>query len=163
MSPPGNSQITAVAFAQTPLCAALPQTHTAALKEHIELQDLAKDDWILFARRAHSVVHDALMDAARREGIVPKLAHHVITAQQVVYLVSEHAGVAILTQPTAIGVRAPGVVVRPLSDASLCFETCVIRRTDDDSRLANEFVRCFLRRYEPQRRPPKQMELSLSA
>jgi DNA-binding transcriptional LysR family regulator len=161
-APPENSQITAVAFAQTPLYAALPQSHAAAQKERIELHDLARDEWILFARRVHPVVRDAILDAARREGITPKHAHDIITAQQAVHLVSEHVGVAILTKP-AVGGSAQGVVVKPLSDASLCFETCVILRTDDDSRLANEFARSFLRRYEPQRLPPKQMELSLSA
>ena len=102
------------------------------------------------------------MDAARREGIAPKHAHDIHTAQQAVHLVSEHVGVAILTK-SAVAVVAQGVVVKPLSDASLCFETCVIIRTDNTSRLANEFARRFLRRYEPQRLPPKQMELSLSA
>ena len=61
----------AVPFALTPLYAALPETHSAAHKEHILLQDLAKDEWILFARRFHPVVHDAIMAAARREGIAP--------------------------------------------------------------------------------------------
>ena len=103
------------------------------------------------------------MDAARREGIAPKHEHDIITAQQAVHLVSEHVGVAILTNPTALGFRAEGVVVKPLSDTSLCFETCVIMRTDDDSRLANEFARSLLRKYAPQRLPPKQMELWLSA
>jgi hypothetical protein len=65
---------------------------------------------------------------------------------------------------SVVAVGAQGVVVKPLSDASLCFETCVIIRTDNSSRLANEFARAFLRRYEPQRcLPPKQLELSLSA
>ena len=73
-APPENSQITTAAFAKAPLYAALPQIHTAAQKEHIVLQDLAKDEWILFARRVHPVVHDAIMDAARREGIAPKYA-----------------------------------------------------------------------------------------
>jgi DNA-binding transcriptional LysR family regulator len=162
-APPEDSQITAVTFALTPLYAALPETHAAAHKEHIELQDLANDEWILFARRVHPVVHDAIMDAARRKGIAPKHAHDIITAQQAVHLVSEHVGVAILTEPTALGFRAQGVVVKPLSDTSLCFQTCVITRTDDDSRLANEFARSFLRRYAPQRLPPKPIELSLSA
>ena len=162
-APPENSQITAAAFAETHLYAALPQTHAAAQKELIALQDLARDEWILFARRVHPVIHDAILDAARREGIAPKHAHDIITAQQAVHLVSEHVGVAILTKPTAVGFSAEGVVLRPLSDTSLCFETCVIMRTDDDSRLANEFARSFLRRYEPQHLPPKQMELSLSA
>jgi DNA-binding transcriptional LysR family regulator len=151
-----------VPFALTPLYAVLPQTHAAAQKEHIVLQDLANDEWILFARRVHPIVHDAIMDAARREGIAPKRAHDIITAQQAVHLVSEGVGVAILTKPTALGVRAEGVVVKPLSDASLCFQTCVIMRSDDDSQLTNEFVRSFLRKYAPQRLPPKQMELSLS-
>src|SRR5882757_3723599 len=71
-APPENSQVTAVAFAQSPLYAALPQMHAAAQKEHIVLEDLARDEWILFARRAHPVVHDEIMDAARRKGIAPK-------------------------------------------------------------------------------------------
>jgi DNA-binding transcriptional LysR family regulator len=158
-APLEDSQITAVAFAQTPLYAALPQTHTAAQKEHIALQDLANDEWILLARRVHPVVHGAIMEAARREGIAPKRAHDVITAQQAVHLVSEHVGAAILTKPMALGVRAEGVVVKPLSDTSLCFQTCVIMRTDDDSRLANEFARSFLRKHAPQQLPSKQMEL----
>ena len=162
-APPDNSQITTAAFAQAPLYAALPQTHAAAQKKDITLQDLAKDDWILFARRAHPVVHDAIMEAARREGIAPKYAHDILAAQQALHLVAEYVGVAILTK-SVVAVGAQGVVVKPLSDASLCFETCVIIRTDNSSRLANEFARSFLRRYEPQRcLPPKQLELSLTA
>jgi len=162
-APPEDSQITAAPFALTPLYAALPESHAAAQKEQLVLQDLAKDEWILFARRVHPIVHDAIMDAARREGIAAKHAHEIITAEHAVHLVSEHVGVAILTKPTALGFRAEGVVVKPLSDTSLCFQTCVIMRTDDDSRLANEFARSFLRKYAPQRLPPKPIGLSLSA
>jgi DNA-binding transcriptional LysR family regulator len=161
-APPENPRITAAVFARTHLYAALPQTHAAAQKEDIALQDLAGDQWILFARRAHPVVHDAIMDAAQREGITPKHAHDIHTVQQAVHLVSEHVGVAILTKPT-LDVTAQGVVVKPLSLPPLCFETCVIIRADDDSRLSNEFVRSFVRRHQPPHTPPKQMELSLSA
>ncbi len=162
-APPDDTKITAVPFALTPLNVVLPQTHPAAQKEHLVLQDLANDEWILFGRRVHPVVYGAIMDAARREGIAPKHAHEIITAQQAVHLVSEHVGVAILTKPTALGLCAESVVVKPLSDPSLCFQTCVIMRTDDNSRLANEFVRSFLHKYAPRRLPPKQMELWVSA
>ena len=161
-APPESSRITAAAFAQTHLYAALPQTHVAAQKEDIALQDLAKDEWILFARRTHPVVRDAIMDAAQRQGIAPKHAHDILTAQEAIYLVSQHVGVAIVTEPASVGLSAEGVVIRPLSDPSLSFETCLIMRTDDDSRLANEFGRSFLRRCVPQRMPPKQMEFWLS-
>jgi len=162
-APPEDSQITAAPFALTPLYAALLESHAAAQKEQLVLQDLAKDEWILFARRVHPIVHDAIMKTARREGIAAKHAHEIITAEHAVHLVSEHVGVAILTKPTALGFRAEGVVVKPLSDTSLCFQTCVIMRKDDDSRLANEFARSFLRRYTPQRLPPKPVALSPSA
>jgi DNA-binding transcriptional LysR family regulator len=161
-APPESSRITAAAFAQTHLYAALPQTHAAAQKEDIAFQDLAKDEWILFARRSHPVVRDAIMDAAQRQGIAPKHAHDILTAQEAIHLVSQHVGVAIVTKPASVGLSAEGVVIRPLSDPSLSFETCLIMRTDDDSRLANEFGRSFLRRCAPQRMPPKQMEFWLS-
>ena len=161
-APPENSRITAAAFGQTRLYAALPKTHPVAQKEDIGLQDLAGDEWILFARRVHPIVHDAIMDMAQREGIAPKRAHDIHTIEQAVHLVSEHVGVAILTR-LAVGVSAQGVVVKPLSDASLCLKTCVIMRSDNDSRLANDFARSFLHRYAPQILAPKQLELSLSA
>jgi DNA-binding transcriptional LysR family regulator len=162
-APPEDSQITAAPFAVAPLYVVLSVTHWAAEKERISLQDLANDEWILLARRVHPIVHDAIIDAAQRLGISPKHAHDVITGQQAVHLVSEHVGVAILTRPAALGYGAEGTVVKPLSDASLCFETCVILRSDDDSKLANEFARSFLRQYAHRRLAPWQMELSLSA
>jgi hypothetical protein len=51
------------------------------------LHDPAKDQWILFARRVHPVVHDAIMEAARRKGIAPKHAHDIITPQEAIHLV----------------------------------------------------------------------------
>jgi hypothetical protein len=69
----------------------------------------------------------------------------------------------ILTQPTARCINTDGVVVKPLSDASLCFNTCVILRADNTSRLIEEYVRVFLRRYSSQRLPPNQVKLSISA
>jgi len=68
----------------------------------------------------------------------------------------------ILTQLSATGLDADGVVVKPLSDASLCFNTCVILRADNTSRLIEEYVRLFLRRYSSQSLPPKQVKLSMS-
>src|ERR1700722_12701983 len=162
-APHQHSGITPVSCAPAQLYAALPETHPVAHKDGLVLQDLAKDKWILFPKRVHPLLYEAVMDTARRESIAPKHAHNVIAPQEAIDLVSEHAGVAILTQPTAQGFHSDGVVVKPLSDTSLYFETCVIMRADNDSRLVNEYVRIFLRKYAPQRLPPKRIELSPSA
>jgi DNA-binding transcriptional LysR family regulator len=159
-APPQDAQITAVPFAPAPLYAVLPENHPAAHKERLVLQDLAKDEWILFPKRFDPIVFEAIMDAAQRGSIAPKHAHDAIAPQQAVDLVLEHVGVAILTQPTAPGFHPDGVVVKLLSDTSLCFKTCVILRADNTSRLVEEYVRMFLRKYAPQRLPPKQVKLS---
>jgi DNA-binding transcriptional LysR family regulator len=159
-APPQDTQITAVPFAPAPLYAVLPENHPAAHKERLVLRDLAKDEWILFPKRFDPVVFEAIMDAAQSGSIAPKHAHDVIAPQQAVELVSEHLGVAILTQPWTTGSHADGVVVKPLSDTSLCFKTCVILRANNTSRLVEEYVRMFLRKYAPQRLPPKQVKLS---
>ena len=83
-APPESSRITAAAFAQTHFYVALPLTHAAAQKEDVRLKDLARDEWILFARRAHPIIYEAIMDAAQRQGIAPKQAHDIHTVEQAV-------------------------------------------------------------------------------
>jgi hypothetical protein len=78
------------------------------------LQELAEDEWILFPKRFDPVVFDAILDAAQSGSIAPKQAHDVIAPQQAVELVSEHLGVAILTQRSTTDSHADGVVVKPL-------------------------------------------------
>jgi hypothetical protein len=116
--------------------------------------------WILCPKRFEPVVFDAIMEAAQSGSIPPKHAHDVIAPKQAVELVLEHLGVAILTQPSATGLHADGVVVKPLSEKSLCFKTCVILRADNTSRLVDRYVRMFLRRCK--RLPSKGTELSMS-
>ncbi len=161
-APPKDDQIAAVPFAGAPLYAAIPASHPAARKQQLVLQDLAQDEWILFPKRLDPIVFEAIMDTARRASIIPRHAHDIITPQLALDLVSDHLGVAILAKPTALGLHADGIVVRPLCDLSLWFETCIIMRRDD-TRLAKEFFRSFLRKYAPQRFPPQQLELSLPA
>jgi DNA-binding transcriptional LysR family regulator len=128
------SEVTAVPFARAPLYAALSESHPAAAREHLRLRDLAADQWILFARQVHPVIYEAVVNAAQMEGIAPKAAHDIFTAQQAVYLVSQHAGIAIFAEPPSLP-RHEGVVIKPLTDKSLCFETCLILRADQDQKV----------------------------
>lgn len=162
-APPEDPQITLVPFARSPLYVALLQSHPAAHKEHIAIRDLAADEWILPAKNVHPIIHEAILQMAQFSGIAPKDGHDVMTAHQAVHLVSERAGVAILFKPTGLRFREEDVVIKPLSDSSLWFETCLIMRAEDRSRAVNEFARAFLRRFAPHVLPAKQMELPLIA
>jgi hypothetical protein len=128
------------------------------------LEDLAQDAWILFSQQVHPLLRCAIVEAAQREAIVPKDVHDVLTALEAFHLVAQHVGVAILTKPTTLDTRAKkDVIVKPLTHNALCFETCFVLRAHEESRLVNEFVRSYLRKYAPHRLGPTQMELKLPA
>lgn len=162
-APPPDPSIIAVPFASAPLYAALPQDHPATRNTELFLRDLSRDEWIISARDADPIVHNAILETARAQSIAPKNAHDIHTAHQAIYLVSEHLGVAIFPEPTTIETNSEGVVIKPLSDTSLQFQTCLVINKDDNSRLTNEFARTFLRKYAPRRLPPMQLTLPLPA
>jgi DNA-binding transcriptional LysR family regulator len=160
-APPKDTQITGVSFSESPLYVALSEKHRAASKERLLLRDLAEDDWILLAKHIHPIIHDAILESALFQAIHPKDAHDVMTAYQAVHLVSEGAGVAIFTKPGGVRFQEQGVVIKPLSNTALRFETCLVMRSDDRSRITNEFARTFLRRVAPKHTPARQMQLPL--
>jgi hypothetical protein len=49
-APPTDAKLTAVAFAETRLCAVFSDAHAAAVKEQVTLEDFANDEWILLPR-----------------------------------------------------------------------------------------------------------------
>jgi DNA-binding transcriptional LysR family regulator len=162
-APPEDAQIVATPFAQAPLYAALLETHPAIHNERLVLSDLAKDNWILFARRVHPTIHDAILDTANRAGIPPRKAHEIMAVRQAIHLVSEGLGVTILTKPMALEIHSEGIVVKALFDKSLSFPTCLIRRVNDKSQLTKEFEHAFLRRFANRPPVPAQLELPLSS
>lgn len=163
-APPEDSQITSVLLSRAQLYAIVPEGHAAAQKESLVLEDLAQDAWILFSKQVHPILRGAIIDAAQREEIVPKDIHDILTAQEAFHLVAQREGIAILTKPTTLDNRIKkDLVVKPLADPALCFETCLVMRANEESRLVNEFVRSYLRKYAPHRVGPTQMELKLPA
>ena len=142
-APEDDDQIIAVPFARAPLYVAFLETHPAARSERVVLADLAKDDWILFSREVHPMVHDAILDAARRQGITPKKVHDIMGVRQAIHLVSlvsEGLGIAILSEPLALEIQAKGIAVKPIADKSLSVPTCLVMRADDKSPLIKEFL-----------------------
>lgn len=162
-APPTDAKLTAVPFAETRLCAAFSNGHAAAQKERVTLEDFADDEWILLPRNVNTAIHDTILESAARIGIASRQAHGVINAEQAFYLVSEGAGVAILPVPSTVGPLGRGVFVRTLSDPALSFETCLVMRGDDDSKLVNQYARAFLRKYVRKLGSSRQMDLPLSA
>jgi DNA-binding transcriptional LysR family regulator len=148
--PSDNPQLTKVSLATHPLSVLLPEDHPAASKHSVSVLDFATVGWMVFPRKAHPPIYDRLMEEARRASVTPVELHHYVSPQESVQLITENFGVAFAAQGVAEQIRGHGIVVRPLSHASLQLTSYLVLRADQDSRLVNEFGRAFLRKVSPQ-------------
>jgi len=158
-APPNDPKITTAVFARIPIYVALPESHRAARKETITLHDLHRDVWGLFSSQANAIAHDAIMSLAQREQIVPDEIHEVLGVSDAFHVVTEQSGIAFISKATALSTHLDGVVFKPLSDESLLFDTCLVTRAEETSRLVNQFGREFLKRYSRQSASAAQMSL----
>ena len=158
-APEEDDQVVSAPFARAPLYVTLLETHPAARNEQLGLKDLAKDDWILFARTVHPIVHDAILERARHHGIAPRKAHEIMDLRQAIHLVSGGFGIAILSEPLAMEIQTKGITVKPISDELLSVATCLVMRADEESALTKEFARAFLSRFTGRPAMPAQLEL----
>jgi DNA-binding transcriptional LysR family regulator len=147
--PPEGAALTLVEIATAPLYVALPESHPAAGLKQILLSDLANDHWILFNKRIHLLLYDAILEQASACGITPKEIHHIVTGEEAVHLVLEHAGVALLAKAVAMKNQRPGVVMKPLGEERLQIKTFLALRADESSQMVNEFARAILRKCSP--------------
>ncbi len=157
--PPEGAALTLVEIAQAPLYVALPEWHPASQLDEITLSDLANDHWILFSKRVHPLLYDAIFQRAKEYAITPKEVHHVVTPEEAIRLVVEHAGIALTARAAALSNRQPGVIMKPLAEDRLLIKTYLALRANESSRMVNEFARAFLRKCAPPSEPDNQMKL----
>ena len=160
--PPDDDQITAVSLSREPLSVVLPEGHSASRKSHLQLADLGEDVWIAFQPRANPVVHQAILSTARHESVRPKQLRYVMTPQEALDNVAEGLGVAIIPKFSISRYRFSGMTIHALSETPLSFETTLLLRKENDSRLTNEFARSFLKKLRVINATPRQLELPIA-
>jgi len=146
-APPESSRITAPAFARTHLYAALRRP-TQCQKEENCFPRLAKDEWILFAPDLNPVVRDAIMKRHNVMAIARSTRTISLRPRSNSPGISARWG-GNRDQACLTGLSVERCCYEAARGSIFVFETCLIMRGDEDSRLANEFGRTFLRRYAP--------------
>jgi len=100
------------------LIVALPQGHSFAGRDHLELADLSDQDFIAHAGAGRSVMSGIVTTICAAAGFGPRIRHEVSETSTLVTLVAAGLGIAIVPEPTAaIGVT--GVQYRPLNPSAL--------------------------------------------
>jgi DNA-binding transcriptional LysR family regulator len=158
-NPGPNRKLTTTKISESPLYVVLPEASPLVAKDAVSLLDLREERWILFERKAHPDMYDAILRRAAEEEIVFRDGQKVLTAEDAAQLVSEDLGVAFLSMPGALRIAERGAIVRPLEDKELQIQVCLASRADNRSKLVSEFVRAFMRRITQVKKPSQRAEL----
>jgi DNA-binding transcriptional LysR family regulator len=137
--PSENPLLTLALVASAPLCVAMPVEHPATRKQSVSMADFGGVGWMIFPKKAHPVVYDRLMEAARLSGSSPVQLHHYVNPQQAIQLMQENFGVAFLAKGIAEQFQNTKIAVRPLAASSLQVSSYLVLRADQSSRVVNEF------------------------
>jgi hypothetical protein len=135
-------------LSKAPLHAVMPEHHPAASKSTVSLTDFEEDCWIVLQESAHPILYQNLMDLTKSLGINIRELHHILSPQEVVYMVTTGLGISFSTQGLTQYMYAPGITCRPLTHAPLLLDTHTAIRRGDDSKLVNAFVRAYHRKYK---------------
>jgi hypothetical protein len=116
----------------------------------------------LFDRQLHPPLYDDITRTAAERAIRPLSLQHVTSPEEAFPFVADGSAVAIVLKMGALLLARNGVTVRPLNEPALRVKTCLVCRADDDSKVASEFVRAYMRKM-PDKKGPRQLPLPISA
>lgn len=102
-------------LADEPLVLALPGGHRLVGEPGLSLEDVAYDDFVVYAD-AHSAVNDAFVRGCREAGFTPRREHEAPTTSVLLALVAAGLGVAVVPA-SARALPLDGMVFRDLVDA----------------------------------------------
>src|SRR5438874_3161934 len=71
-APVSDAKLTVVSFAETQLCAVMPETHPAANNDQLQLRHLAKDEWIVFPRSVNPLIHGSILEQPEGKEFLPR-------------------------------------------------------------------------------------------
>jgi len=160
--PPQSPLLTCVQVAEQPFYIAMAKRDGLASSPSVSLDQMDGRNWILFERQLHPPLYDAIIDEARQRGIRPQSIQNVIAPEEAFPFVADGSAIAFVVKAGALLIARNGVTVRPLNESSLRLKTCLVCRANDDSKIASEFVRAYMRKIPDEKRH-KQLPLPIPA
>jgi len=160
--PPESPLLTCVQVAEQPFYIAMSKRDELARHPAAMLDRMSGRKWILFERQLHPPLYDAIIHAATERGIRPLNIQHVTAPEEAFPFVADGSAIAFVVKTGALLLARNGVTVRPLNGSNLSMKTCLVCRADDDSKIASEFVRAYMRKM-PDKKKHQQLPLPISA
>lgn len=147
--PSENPLLTLVPLMTVPLVALMSSDHAAAQQRDLQVEHFSNVGWMIFPKRANPITYERFMALSKQVYVAPVELHHYTVPQEVLPLISENFGIAIMPKGIAEQMESPGYSVRPFSAEALRVTSYLVLRADQTSRLVNEFGRAFLKKVTP--------------
>lgn len=144
--PPPSRRLTTVKVAESPFYIAMSEEDNLANERSVKLNELADRPWVIFERRMHPPVYDAVMRHAEEQNVAPAKLHHIVVPEDAYPFVADDGALAFVVKSGAIRIARDGITVRPLAEEALMLKTYLASRADDNSKVVSELVRAFMRK-----------------
>lgn len=144
--PPESPLLTQVQIADAPFYIAMARRDELAGHCELTLGQMSKRKWILFERRLHPLVYDAVLRAAESQNVHPASIQHVTAPEEVFPFVADRGAIAFLVKAGALLMARNGITIRPLAEMTLRLKTFLVSRADNESRIVSELVRAYMRK-----------------
>jgi DNA-binding transcriptional LysR family regulator len=144
--PPESKRLTMVKVAEAPFYIAMSEDDELACERFVTLEALANRCWVLFERRVHPPVYDAVMRIAQERKVAPARVQHIVVPEDAFPFIADGASVAFVVKSGALRIARNGVTVRPLAEDALSLKTYLASHVENRSKVVSELVRAFMRK-----------------
>jgi DNA-binding transcriptional LysR family regulator len=146
MEPPASRLLTTVKIAESPFYIAMSKQDGLAGRPFLTLDTMAGRSWVIFERRLHPPLYDSVMKLAEERKIAPAKIYHITAPEEAFPYVADGSSLAFLVKAGALMMARNGITVRPLAEEALSLKTYLASRADNQSKVASELVRAFMRK-----------------
>lgn len=128
---------------------ALPAGHRLVARAQLTIADLSGEPLVVYPRTPRPSFIDQVLGLFHRRHLTAQVVQEVDDVVTAIALVSSGFGLTMVSD-SALNLRLPGIVYRPLERNEALIDLCMIRRAEDDSALLRAFID-VVRKVLPQR------------
>lgn len=143
---PNNSKLRLETIADNPFYIAMSMEDELAAHRELCLEDMHNWNWILLGQHANPYLYDMIQVVASDKNVRPSEIHPFTSPDEASELIREHQGLAFLPRTAAWRIARDGITMRPLAEDRLRLITKLATRSNNKSRLVNEFVHTAVRK-----------------
>jgi DNA-binding transcriptional LysR family regulator len=158
--PPKSRILTMLKIAEDPFYIGMLKHDELAAKPSLTLDAMNGRCWVIFERRIHPSLYDAIMKLAESRKITPAKIYHTTFPEEAFPFVADGSSLAFFVKAGALVMARNGITVRPLVDKALFLKTYLASRADNESKIASELVRTFMTKIEEWNRASEEVPIT---